>query len=340
MNKLWCLLLIVIFCSCTSNSRTEKYQKQRNKVINVRDQVKEIEIKDVLIGSIARLYLLKNYLIIGDYKTQDKLIHIFNKNNFNYLTSTAYLGQAPGEIANMGYIETDEAHDLFYVSDHGKEKIFSYDLDSVLTNPLYMPKVKMEMNARSFPSKYQYINDTLCIGLIIKPTGNSGYKQSVAKWNMTTSEITPMKYEHPEIEKKRISFAVSVKHGIYVECYSYHDLMTICSLNGDLKCNIYGPNWDNRTTNKVSYYGTVRFCGDKIFVLYSGEDTFYEDKNKGTRTKLPTKFLVFDINGNYLQTLETGYQISDFCYDMDNHRIILSLDDVIQFAYLDVDGFV
>jgi hypothetical protein len=47
-----------------------------------------------------------------------------------------------------------------------------------------------------------------------------------------------MPYNHPDIERKRVCFAASAEYDIYVECYCYHDLMTICSLNGDLKYNI------------------------------------------------------------------------------------------------------
>jgi hypothetical protein len=72
------------------------------------------------------------------------------------------------------------------------------------------------------------------VGLIIDPKGYSDFNPSVAKWNMTTGEIAVMKYGHPDVVKKRISFAVSMKHGIYVECYSNHDLMTICNLDGEL----------------------------------------------------------------------------------------------------------
>jgi hypothetical protein len=46
------------------------------------------------------------------------------------------------------------------------------------------------------------------------------------------------------------------------------------------------------------------------------------------------------MEGDYIQTLETGYNISDFCYDKDNNRIIMSLDAEVQFAYLDLDGLV
>ncbi len=54
----------------------------------------------------------------------------------------------------------------------------------------------------------------------------------------------------------------------------------------------------------------------------------------------PTKFLVFDMNGNYIQTIETKCQILNFCYDEKNNRIIMSLDDDMQFAYLDLSGLI
>ena len=126
------ILILSICWSCSQNSKTEKHQSKRNNIIDVRDQVKEIQIEDILIGSDARLFIDDKYLIIGDYKSQDKLIHIFDKNNFEYITSTAPKGNGPGEITNMGYIAVNESERIFYVSDHGNQKIFSYNFDSVL----------------------------------------------------------------------------------------------------------------------------------------------------------------------------------------------------------------
>ncbi len=323
------------------NSETEKYQNKRNNIVDIRDRVEEIKIDDVLIGGNAQLYLINNYLIISDPSSNDKLIHLFNKKNFDYLISTGFRGEGPEEITNIGHIGVDEVHRKFYVNDHGKQLIFSYDLDSVLLASNYKPMIKMKMNEKQFPDRYQYISDTLCFGLIINTIGDFDFKPTVAEWNMSTGEIKPMRYEHSEIEKKRICFAASIEHEIYVECYHYHDLMTICGLDGNLKYNIYGPDWDNRKSNRTLYYADILFCGDKILVSYSGEDTFIKNQNGGVKSKCPTKFMIFDVNGNYLQTLETGYGISDFCYDDENKRIIMSVDDVaIQFAYFDIDGII
>lgn len=333
-------MFFVICLSCSDHSSTEKYQKVRNNIINVHDYVKEIEIEDVLIGSSAHLFLLSDYMIISDIRSSDKLIHVFDKNNFNYVTSIGNRGEGPDEITNMGFIGIDEAKRVLYVSDHGKQKIFCYNVDSVIMDSLYIPWVKMRMNAKQFPSEYQFINDSLCIGRVIEPIGNSNFKPSVAKWNMETGEIEFMKYEHPGIEKKRIVCTASKENELYAEFYSNYDLITICNFDGELICNIYGPGWGDRKTTRTDYFSDGVFCDDKIFALYSGGDSFIQDKSGKIKSALPTKFLVFNLNGDYLKTLETGYRISSFCYDKKNNRLILNLDDMIQFAFLDLDELI
>ena len=340
-RKILYLLVIVLCGSCMRNTKTVKIQKKRDNIIYVREKVKEIEIEDVIISRRSQVYLIDNYLIINDqYFPFDKCIHLFDKNDFSYVTSTGDRGPGPNELTIVGEIGVNEADRIFYVSDHGKVRIFKFDLDSVLADPNYYPKESIKLDNTQFPSDYQYINDTLSIGLFILPISNSDYRPSVAKWNMKTGKITLLnKYDHPEIERKRVRFAVSMEHGIFVECYWHHDLMTICDLDGNLKYYIYGRKWDNTTQNRINFYNSVTFCKDKIVALYSdGENNFIREKNGVARANYPTKLIVFDLNGDYIKTLETGYQIINFCYDKDNHRIIMVLDDEIQFAYLSLEG--
>lgn len=332
MKVILCLVFIILLGGCTPASVTEKYQSKRDDIINVKEKVKEFGTGDVLIGSVSRLYISNKYLLIADYKSVDKLIHVFNKNDFSYITSVGDFGQGPEEITVMGSLAIDEIHHQLFVPDHGKQKIFSYDMDSIMVDSLYKPQVKIAMNETLFPSEYQYINDTLSIAVLIKPTSTSTFDQFLGKWNMSTGEIIPMKYTHPDIKKKRIIFAASEKEGIYVECYTRHDLMTICFLDGELQYNIYGPDWDGGNNNKLHCFGTVMIGNDKIFVSYCGENY--------NRDSFPTKILVFDLEGNYLKTLETEYEISDCCYDPSNNRIVMSLNDSIQFAYLNIDGII
>ncbi|WP_287619365.1 6-bladed beta-propeller [Parabacteroides sp.] len=332
MKKVIYLFFLIASCwSCSSNSTAEKYQDKRDNIINVHNQIKEIVIEDVLINNYSWPQIIDEYIFITDYKTADEFIHILNKNNFRYITSTALRGQGPGEITRLGHIAEDKENHKFYALDHGKRKIFSFDLDSVISDPAYLPVEKMILSKEIFPSNYIYINDTLSIGVNTKPIGDNDFISLVGKINMKTGEIKPMNYMiHPNVKKKRIWFSISLEHGIYVECYMPHDLMTICDLDGNLKYNIYGPNWDTEIHGK-DYFGDVHFCNDKIVACYSGEQGFRDGKST-----YPTKFMLFDLDGNYLKTLETGYPIIRFCYDKDNNRIIMSLNDAMQFAYLDL----
>lgn len=324
-------LLIIISCwGCTQNSTIEKYQNKRAHIINIHDKVKEIKIEDVLIGNIAVPYSFDKYLIISDHRSYDKLIHVFDKKNFNHITSFGYQGEGPSEITVLGHLEFNEKKREIYVADHGKHCILSYNLDSIITNPNYTPLVKLKIREREFPDRFHYINDSLSIARIISINRNHTFNQSIAKWNMSTGEMSPMKYSHPNIERKRAIFSVSLKDNIYVECYRHHDLMTICSLDGDLKYNIYGSKWDNKTSNRFLHYGGVSFAGDYIIASYSGKDNTLEDYR-------PTCFIIFNKTGDYLKTIETGYRIDDFCYDKDNNRIIMVLNDNIQFAYFDLN---
>lgn len=339
MKTIFLLLCFLILGSCSHNS-TEKHQSKRDQIINVHERVKEIKTGDVFLNSYSDIYMLNKYLVVCEYNSYDDQIYLFDRDNFNFVVSTAPVGQGPGEIANIGFIATDEINHVFYVNDNGKQKIFRYPLDSVLTIPHYIPATKMSMNEKEFPRAYKYISDTLSIGTVIKPTGNYGFNQYSARWNMRTGEIQAMPDLHPEIQKKRYDIAVSVKHGICVESYQRHDLLTIRTLSGDLKYNIYGPEWEISTKKKILYFGDVTFCKDKILVLYSGTDAFTKNQHGDPVSVLPEKFMLFDLNGDYLKTLDVGYQISSFCYDESNNRLILSMDDEIQFGYLDLDGLI
>ena len=79
MNKLFPLLLISFCWSCSESSEVEKYQDERDNIVNVKDKIKEILIEDVLIDSHAGLYTMEDYLLIQDIESYDKLIHLFYK---------------------------------------------------------------------------------------------------------------------------------------------------------------------------------------------------------------------------------------------------------------------
>ncbi len=63
--KLVFCLLAVVFCSgCGSKDPKAKWQKKRANIINVKDDIKEIDTDDVLIGSLAKPYICGGLQII------------------------------------------------------------------------------------------------------------------------------------------------------------------------------------------------------------------------------------------------------------------------------------
>ena len=80
------------------------------------------------------------------------------------------------------------------------------------------------------------------------------------------------------------------------------------------------------------------FGKEHLIALYSGKEAFVNDPHQGKSVNLPTLFLIFDKEGNYIQTLETAYQVSDFCYDQEKNRLLINFNDEIQFGYLDMEG--
>lgn len=331
------IFFIFILCSCNNNSDANKKYDIKDKFSNIKKEIKEIDIKEKEISIFGTPYILNEYLIISDYKSPDKLIHIFNKNTFNYITSIGDRGEGPNEITNMGSIIPNEKENSFFLIDYGKQKIINYSIDSILANTSYIPNEKTAISNSEFPSHFEYINDTLSFALFIKRLEDGDYKPVVSKWNMQTGEYIFMNYTgHPDLKKKRVSFSVSFEDGIYAEAYWYNDLITICSLDGNLKYSLYGANWNNNNTNKDRYFRDIAFCNNKIIASYLGGNRI-EDNNK---VNYPTKFIIFDLEGNHISTLETEYPIITFCYDKDNNRIIMTLDADIQFGYLDLNNII
>ena len=330
--KLVLYLWVVLFCvACTSQDKNEKWQSRRSNIVDVKDDVKEIDTEDVLIGAVAQPYICGNYLAVIDYGSVDKLVHIFDKHTFKHILSLADIGQGPTEVTVIGSIAWNEKEHDLYVTDNGQRKILRYNLDSLLSDAQYVPSVKMKFGNAAFPDDYYYINDTLSYGSFIQITSSSSFSQTSGKWNMKTGETKLIDYVHPADKKKRVAFAVSLPYNTLVECNRRYDLISLYNLDGELQCNVYGPNWDGSGDGK-EHFKNATICDDKIFVSYIGDDWAHNDGAKVIH--------VFNIAGDYLKTLDVGRRINRMCCDEEHKRIIMNLDSEYQFAYLDVEKYV
>lgn len=329
MNKiLYSLIVALVLYGCSGNSGNDVYQNSRNHIVKVREQIKEIDFGDVLVSSSSAPVAAGEYLVVADYKSVEKKIYVFDASDFTHVASVGDFGQGPEEIANLGHVVWNKARREIYVTDHGKLQAFGYNIDSICNNENYRPFVKAKFTGSKFPNDYIYINDTLSYGTIISPTSSSTFNQSAGIWDMGTGNIRLLEYNHPKVDNKRISLAVSVENGMYAECNNRYDLISMFDLNGGLIRNIYGPQWDNG--KQASHFSTCLFAGDYLIALYDG--------NEYKKHSQPTKCHVFAKDGKYVKTLETGLQILRFCYDEINNRLIFCFNDEIQYGYLDLDN--
>lgn len=338
---LWGTIVLFLMESnlgCGSSDRNEKSYQSYDDVINVSSLLHPIVVRDVFLSAMTRVYMVGEYVAMADYGAYGEQIHLIDANTYRYVRSTAEKGKGPGEIANMGSLAWDGKRRRFYVSDHSKMKIFSFELDSLLKDALYRPLELRDIKETVFPSEYVYVDDTTCIGRMIVPKGNNDFRPYTGIWNMITGEIRLMKYENKKIERKRMTVAFSPATGLYVEAHSLYDLITIGKISGELVCNVYGPGWEPRLSRK-EYYGTPFFCEDKILVPYLNDDVRVKEGGRTVRTKKPKKIVAFDREGNYMKTLNVGKEINSLVYDDKRDRILMVMSDPdMQFAYLDLEG--
>lgn len=331
MKQLITLLSLLLFLGCSRNSETEIYQGSRDNIIDVKEQIKEIDSGDILLGGHISPTIFGEYLAIIDPFSYDNMIYIFDSKTYKYLGSTCRHGQGPGEVVSMGDIMWNEDRKEFYLPDYGSYKIYNFDLNQVLTDSLYLPSVKGNMDSKSFPGKIMYVNDTLSYVKIINPTSVSSFEEEVGRWNLQTGEIQTFPYKHSGLKVYRFNFTASVDDGIIVEANSRYDLVTILDLEGNLKFNIHGPNWDSDGDRK-QHFGGAFIYKNYIISCYDGSPWSDAAKFKICH--------VFDLDGNYIKTLDIGFGFYYYTLDKMNHRLIFCFDDtnIDQIGYLDLDG--
>lgn len=327
VNIFICLLILfIIACKNNDNQKAEKFQKRRNEIINFEDKI--IDIKTEILFGNSLLYIINDVLIVNEISPSgDKGIHLFNKNTFEYITSTGIIGKGPGEVARQGRIGVDAKNKIFWVSDHGKKVMWKFHLDSVLKNEMYKPTENVVLFDDLFLSRFDFLNDSIALGKAVRILSTSTFDMISANLNLNTNKIKVFGYQHPKAvdRKSNSQFKLSVENNFYVNCYAYCDLMTICDVDGKLKYNIYGRQWLNKD-NKKTYFKGVDLFKNYIISSYIGDAGVVYNEFKRPVGNLPSKFLVFDLEGNYIQTTDTGYKFTYFCVDEENKRIIVYFD--------------
>jgi hypothetical protein len=329
VNKLVCLLtFFIIGCRNDNEAKTEKFQNNRDEIIDVKEMITDIKT-ETLFGN-SDLYIANDFLIVQEIKPGgSKGIHLFNKNTFEYITSTGVMGHGPGELVRPGRIGVDIENRVLWVPDHGKKIMLKFPVDSILNNEMFKPTEGLELHDEIFIERFGFLNDSIALGKAVQILTSNSFAMTMARLNLNTNKTEKFGYDHPEAvgKKSNSMFALSVKNDLYVNGYFFCDLMTICDLKGNLKYNIYGPDELENKNFKKTYFTGVKFIGNTIIASYIGDVGIVVNEFKRQTGNLPSKFLIFDTEGNYKNTIDTGYKFSYFCVDESNNRVIAYFAD-------------
>ena len=322
------MLLIIAGCGKRNEKKLEIVQSERGCIVDVSDKIMSIKT-DYVIGKVF-LYIIDDILLTEEfYPKGEKVDHLFDLNTFRYITSTGVLGRGPGEITMPSGILVDREKRVFWQLDVGKKVLHKFSLDSVLSDEMYLPGTSVKLVDTLLLVWYGFLNDSIALGKAIEPFSGSPFvTMAMTKFNINTGEITRFGYENPGVKGRYTNsyFDMSVKDGIYVNSYPFKDLMTICDLDGNLKCNVCGPGWDDPEKDDNSYFFDAVIHNNRIFASYLGSSRIIVQGNI-QRGAYPRSIIVFGLDGSYKKTIDTGAEICSFCIDEKHNRIIAYFND-------------
>ncbi len=337
---------LLFLLSCKSDTQFEKYPDFTKNKVDISDKVKKLET-DLLLGQ-SKLKIVGDYLLVCDIFSLDEGFIFFDKKTLKYVGKGGRKGQGPGEIIrykNVKVIPNEQDRNSFYVFDYSQVLLYKYNVDSLLNDKLYRPKKVLGFKNSGIVSNFTALNDSMFVGLGLYATSSSSFIAGIVKVDVNKKKVDEFGYNHPKVKEfgggNTHSFFVGSKgKNRYVRAYLNQDLMTICDIEGNLVCDVYGAKWDGRKQKKfkIEYFNDVELCHNYIVAAYNGGKSTILGENKVPRGTYAQKFLVFDLDGNYLKTLDVGEEIRFFCIDEDTNRLFLALRNRDELSYVDLNG--
>ncbi|MCH7411056.1 TolB-like 6-bladed beta-propeller domain-containing protein [Belliella sp. DSM 111904] len=327
MKAFYYLLILLLTC-CSLKDSVEKFDIISVETLDFSDKIKDFDTEETM--TFPHLTIIGDFLFVTDLATSiGKGVHIYNKNTMNYITSTCELGEGPGEITRIGEIAKSYNNKEFWMPDFAKLQAFKFDIDSLLVNKDYKPRVSLPIKNDFFLTRFNVLSDSLAIGSVLEPLSSGTFRISLGKWNLKRNETKKIGYEHPKLEGKRTNayFNYSHKHSLMALSYFNYDILSVFDKDGNLKYNITGKNELNEENRKLRFFGPVNITSNYIIASYSGNPAFKRDINQRPKGVEPSKLLFFSLNGKLEKILETGFGIISFTIDEDNKRIICSFSD-------------
>lgn len=319
------MLFLSILTACLRNKDGYKEQLQTTseEKVNVSQQIVDIKTDLVLSPNLA-LYLIDNILIVLDTRSNDRGIHLFERESLKYLTSTGKTGRGPGEIVRYGHIIPRPDKNSFWISDYGKMVFWEFTIDSILFSENYLPLKVLPMENDFFLTRANFLNDSSILGKAASVKTTNSFEEVMITFSLNSLKSEKFGYTHPlAVGRESISsFKLSPNGEFYANAYMYIDLLSICETDGSLRKNIFGPEWKKTSDRRRSYFSQVDIADNKIFAGYNGGYSLTLNEYERIESNFPSNLIVFNSFGDYLKTFEIEHPFFQFCVDPKYNRII------------------
>lgn len=316
------ILLFLIFFACGKHDNSKKFQINAEDVIDLSNDI--VDFETIQIISLPHVTILDEYILITDLNaTIGKAIHIYDKNSLHYITSTAEIGEGPGEIMRIGEIALSYNNKEFWIPDFGKLRAFKFNLDSILILRDYKPNVSIPIHSDFFLTRYNVISDSIALGSGVEVLSPGTFRISLGKWNLKTGKVEKFGYEHPDLAKKRTNgfFNYSLSKKLMALAYSNHNILSVFDENGNIKFNLLGEIDKAKESKNPKYFSQVSILDNLIITSYLGGSGFKLNSDKRPVGVHPNQLLFFNLSGELEKVVDTGHQMMTFTIDEENQRI-------------------
>jgi hypothetical protein len=286
------------------------------------------KIEEEIIFSQCMIDILDSLLIFTATPNNPKCIHFYNKNTFEYISSTGIRGKGPYEISNPGHCTIDKKNGVIWYRDLGNQCIWAFNIENALRNDNYLPERKIPIPDEKFFIYFKVENDSLFSfsdtdqdNLISFFNHNGEVIDSLAIYN----SIEFYKSEIPELTRTRTATYFYEKNwntGDYIIAYRFNNLIARISGNNK-KCilkaissNDKNQIPDKNDKSQIVANECLKIGNSRIYCLYSGQASHNDKYN------YPGIINIFDFNLNPVASLKLEYTAMWFEIDLQNNRII------------------
>lgn len=279
------------------------------------------------------LFLHDSILIVTSTPQTTQCIHLFNKNNFEYIKSVGNVGKGDREISMPGVPALNYRNGVLWYPDLAKKRILGFDIKKIIANNTDFSESYIQSPYNPFIGQYYCLNDSLfsfrhpSLDTLISFFNTNGMVLD----SLAIGDKTHI-YDYHKIDPRIFNsstlylYATSVDLTKVAIAYRYSDTFQILDGSGNVISTLKGPdnihqipefgNLDQKIT-----YKEVRSDDKYIYCLYSGEPLIIK-KDQELIPTFAKQLRIFDWDGVPIANINFEKNVGSFVIDKQNNIII------------------